>query len=58
MEFKELFRSFTGHRVENRSTGMRYGSIESARSEKWRTEFLEAIGDGGRPVPDGPQKAP
>ncbi|MFS7995860.1 hypothetical protein Hanom_Chr12g01123021 [Helianthus anomalus] len=32
MEFKELFGSFTGHRVENRSTGMRYGSTGSTRS--------------------------
>ncbi|MFS8007093.1 hypothetical protein Hanom_Chr14g01256921 [Helianthus anomalus] len=53
MEFKELFGSFTGHRVENRSTGMRYGSTESARSEKMRIEFQEAVADGSRAVPDG-----
>ncbi|MFS8009814.1 hypothetical protein Hanom_Chr14g01289771 [Helianthus anomalus] len=29
MKFKELFGSFTDHRVENRSTGMRYGSTGS-----------------------------
>ncbi|KAJ0536649.1 hypothetical protein HanIR_Chr09g0443971 [Helianthus annuus] len=39
MKFKELFGSFTGHRVENRSTGMRYGSTGSARSEKRKIGF-------------------
>ncbi|KAM0025884.1 hypothetical protein Hdeb2414_s0021g00579911 [Helianthus debilis subsp. tardiflorus] len=58
MEFKELFGSFTGLRVENRSTGMRYGSIGSARSVKWKSGFLGAVGDGGIPVPDGSQKIP
>ncbi|KAJ0936438.1 hypothetical protein HanRHA438_Chr03g0131031 [Helianthus annuus] len=58
MEFKELFGSFTGHRVENRSTRMRYGSIKSARSEKRRSGFLGAVGDGCIPVPDGSQKTP
>ncbi|KAM0054908.1 putative GAG-pre-integrase domain-containing protein [Helianthus debilis subsp. tardiflorus] len=39
MEFKELFGSFTGHRVENRSTGMRYGSTGSAKSENQKVGF-------------------
>ncbi|KAJ0937823.1 hypothetical protein HanRHA438_Chr03g0146241 [Helianthus annuus] len=46
MEFKELFGSFTGHRVENRSTGMRYGSTGGARSQKWELGFQGAVGDG------------
>ncbi|KAJ0565431.1 hypothetical protein HanIR_Chr06g0262541 [Helianthus annuus] len=54
MEFKEFFGSFTGHRVENRSTGMRYGSTGSSRSENWRNGVGKAVGDGGIPVPDGP----
>ncbi|MFS8034758.1 hypothetical protein Hanom_Chr17g01584981 [Helianthus anomalus] len=58
MEFKELFGSFTGHRVENRSTEMRYGSIESARNKKRRIGLLRAVGDGCIPVPDGSQKSP
>ncbi|KAJ0469999.1 hypothetical protein HanIR_Chr14g0713961 [Helianthus annuus] len=39
MEFKELFGSFTGHRVGNRSTGMRYGSTGSAKSENQKVGF-------------------
>ncbi|MFS7979505.1 hypothetical protein Hanom_Chr10g00928061 [Helianthus anomalus] len=31
MKFKELFRSFTRHRDENRSTGTHYGSTGSAK---------------------------
>ncbi|MFS8025457.1 hypothetical protein Hanom_Chr16g01475131 [Helianthus anomalus] len=46
MKFKELFRSFTSHRVENRSTGTNYGSIGSARGEKWKMGVQEAVGDG------------
>ncbi|MFS7891950.1 hypothetical protein Hanom_Chr00s000446g01644061 [Helianthus anomalus] len=53
IKVKELFGSFTSHRVENRSTGMRYGSTGSARSEKMRIEFQEAVADGSRAVPDG-----
>ncbi|KAJ0805622.1 hypothetical protein HanPI659440_Chr02g0080341 [Helianthus annuus] len=39
MEFKELFGSFTSHRVENRSTRTRYGSTGSAR-HKFRESAL------------------
>ena len=53
MEFKELFGSFTGHRVENRSTGTRYGSTGSARSEKCEVGAQEAVADGLEAVPDG-----
>ncbi|KAJ0855864.1 hypothetical protein HanRHA438_Chr14g0678021 [Helianthus annuus] len=58
MEFKELFGSFTGHRVENRSTGMRYESTGSARSEKWKIGFLGAVGDGVQAVGDALQISP
>ncbi|KAJ0946667.1 hypothetical protein HanRHA438_Chr01g0006491 [Helianthus annuus] len=53
MEFKELFGSFTGHRVENRSTGTRYASTESARSEKWEVGTEEVVADALEAVPDG-----
>ncbi|MFS7977622.1 hypothetical protein Hanom_Chr10g00906181 [Helianthus anomalus] len=52
MKFKELFGSFTSHRGENRSTGTRYGSTGSAKSEKWEIGGQEAIADGSRAVPD------
>ncbi|KAJ0611328.1 hypothetical protein HanHA300_Chr01g0014001 [Helianthus annuus] len=48
MEFKELFGSFTGHRVENRSTRTRYGSTGSARRRNRRIR-LES------PSPTGPK---
>ncbi|XP_035843410.1 probable serine/threonine-protein kinase clkA [Helianthus annuus] len=50
MKFKELFGSFTNHRVENRSTGTRYGSTGSARSEKWEVGNR----DRGNPVNEDP----
>ncbi|MFS7978467.1 hypothetical protein Hanom_Chr10g00915821 [Helianthus anomalus] len=53
MKFKELFGSFTGHRVKNRSTGMRYRSTGSARNKNGRNEDPEAVADGSRAVPDG-----
>ncbi|MFS8009681.1 hypothetical protein Hanom_Chr14g01287831 [Helianthus anomalus] len=53
MKFKELFGSFTSHRVENRSTGTRYGLTGSARSEKWEIGIEEAVTDGLEAVPDG-----
>ncbi|MFS7926512.1 hypothetical protein Hanom_Chr04g00297911 [Helianthus anomalus] len=53
MEFKELFGSFTSHRVENRSTGTRYGSNRSARREKWEVGVEEAVADGLEVVSDG-----
>ncbi|MFS7951796.1 hypothetical protein Hanom_Chr07g00599391 [Helianthus anomalus] len=37
MKFKELCGSFASHRVENWSTGMRYGSTGSIRREKQRS---------------------
>ncbi|MFS7947403.1 hypothetical protein Hanom_Chr06g00547881 [Helianthus anomalus] len=52
MEFKELFESFTSHRVENRSTGTRYGSAGSARSEIWRNGDGEPVADGSQAVGD------
>ncbi|MFS8012896.1 hypothetical protein Hanom_Chr14g01326391 [Helianthus anomalus] len=52
MEFKELFGSFTSHRVKNRSTGTRYGSTRSARSGNWRSGVQEAVADGYRAVRD------
>ncbi|MFS7950690.1 hypothetical protein Hanom_Chr07g00586161 [Helianthus anomalus] len=70
MEFKELFGSFTGHRDENRTTGTRYGSTGSARSENWRRRVGEVVADqklvtsnlrrrmklcSGEAVADGPQ---
>ncbi|KAJ0492854.1 hypothetical protein HanIR_Chr12g0579461 [Helianthus annuus] len=58
VEFKELFGSFTGHRVENRSTGMRCGSIGSARNEKWEFGFWGAVGDGVQAVGDAPWITP
>ncbi|MFS7901918.1 hypothetical protein Hanom_Chr01g00005191 [Helianthus anomalus] len=53
MKFKELFESFTSHRVKNRSTGMRYGPTGSARSEIWRIGVQEVVADRPRVVPDG-----
>ncbi|MFS8018045.1 hypothetical protein Hanom_Chr15g01387521 [Helianthus anomalus] len=53
MEFKELFGSFTSHRVKNRSSGTRYGSTGSARSEDWKNGVGQAVGDGYRPSPTG-----
>ncbi|MFS7998984.1 hypothetical protein Hanom_Chr12g01160531 [Helianthus anomalus] len=53
MEFKELFGSFTSHRVENWSIGTRYGSTGSARSENWRNGVREAVADRYRAVQDG-----
>ncbi|MFS7969922.1 hypothetical protein Hanom_Chr09g00814931 [Helianthus anomalus] len=54
MEFKELFGSFTSHRVENRTTGTCYRSTGSARGEIWRIGVQEAVADESRAVPDGP----
>ncbi|KAJ0484958.1 hypothetical protein HanRHA438_Chr14g0644101 [Helianthus annuus] len=53
MEFKELFGSFTSHRIENWSSRTRYESTGSARSENWRNDDREAVADGSRAVPDG-----
>ncbi|MFS7906683.1 hypothetical protein Hanom_Chr01g00062131 [Helianthus anomalus] len=52
MEFKELFGSFTSHRVENRSSGMRYGSTGSIRRERQRSHNGEHVADGAQAVGD------
>ncbi|KAM0019992.1 hypothetical protein Hdeb2414_s0025g00662171 [Helianthus debilis subsp. tardiflorus] len=46
MKFKELFGSFTGHQIENRSTGMRNGSTGLKKWTKQKTQHLGTVGDG------------
>ncbi|KAF5822109.1 hypothetical protein HanXRQr2_Chr01g0022671 [Helianthus annuus] len=58
MKFKELFESFTGHRIENRSTGMRHGSTGSIGSEKQKSRKREPVADGVQAVGDALQKHP
>ncbi|KAM0018262.1 hypothetical protein Hdeb2414_s0027g00697121 [Helianthus debilis subsp. tardiflorus] len=58
MKFKELFGSFTDHRVENRSTRMRHGSTGRVESEKWRIHKREPVADGVQTVGDALQKHP
>ncbi|MFS7959970.1 hypothetical protein Hanom_Chr08g00697381 [Helianthus anomalus] len=57
-KFKEPFGSFAGHRVENRSTRMRYGSIGSVGSKKQESRKREPVADGLGPVGDAFQKYP
>ncbi|KAF5802019.1 hypothetical protein HanRHA438_Chr06g0264181 [Helianthus annuus] len=52
MKFKELFGSFAGHRIENRSTGMRYGSTGSDGAKKQESCKQEPVADGQEPVGD------
>ncbi|KAJ0691708.1 hypothetical protein HanPI659440_Chr15g0577921 [Helianthus annuus] len=58
MKFKELFGSFTGHRIENRSTGMRYGSTGSVGAKKQEACKQEPVADGLGPVGDAFWKYP
>ncbi|KAJ0846655.1 hypothetical protein HanRHA438_Chr15g0727381 [Helianthus annuus] len=55
MEFKELFGSFTGHQVENRSTGMCYGSTGSARMKNGGLVFKKPSATGYSPSRTGPR---
>ncbi|XP_021979043.2 uncharacterized protein LOC110875143 [Helianthus annuus] len=57
-KFKELFESFTGQRIENWSTGMRYGSTGSVGNEKRRSCKREPVADGVLAVGDALQKQP
>ncbi|MFS7902104.1 hypothetical protein Hanom_Chr01g00007311 [Helianthus anomalus] len=58
MKFKELFGSFTGQRVENRSTGTRHGSTGKVRSGKWGIHKREPVADGVQAVGDALQITP
>ncbi|KAM0028294.1 hypothetical protein Hdeb2414_s0019g00550021 [Helianthus debilis subsp. tardiflorus] len=49
MKFKELFRSFTSHRVENRTTGTRCGSTGAQEVKIGETETESPSPTGPRP---------
>ncbi|MFS8004101.1 hypothetical protein Hanom_Chr13g01221751 [Helianthus anomalus] len=52
MKFKELFGSFTRHRIENRTSGTRCESTGSTRSENWINRDGEPVADGSQAVGD------
>ncbi|KAJ0489489.1 hypothetical protein HanHA300_Chr12g0444691 [Helianthus annuus] len=49
MKFKELFGSFTGHRIEKRNIGTHYGSNGSETSGNWKSGFENPSPTGTRP---------